>query len=170
MNTKAKIRVLFAFFGFVLIFSSCFKGETYPIEPVISDPEVSIIGDSAIVTFSFTDGDADLGLDPGDTLGDYAIGSYYYNNIYLEYFEKDDVLGWIPGKDLAGQTILFAYRIKPIVVSQKTEGIKGTIDVTLENYQNPFSSQSDTIKFRIKLIDRALNESNIIETAEIVSG
>lgn len=149
---------------------SCFKSENFPLEPVISDPQVSVLGDSCVVTFAFTDGDADLGIEPSDTFGVHAPGSYYYNNIYLDYYEKDDALGWVPGLDLAGDTIRFAYRIKPIQVSQNTEGIKGTIDVTVEAFANPFSTQSDTVKFKIKLIDRALNESNVIETSEIISG
>lgn len=153
-----------------MVVSSCFKSEEFPLEPVISDPSVVVQGDSAIVTFAFTDGDADLGLSPGDTLGIHAPSSYYYNNIYLDYYEKDDALGWVPGLDLSGDTIRFAYRIKPIVISENTQGIKGTIDVTIEDYKNPFSTQSDTIKFSIKLIDRALNESNVIETGEVISG
>ncbi|MCB9225174.1 MAG: hypothetical protein R2780_01040 [Crocinitomicaceae bacterium] len=157
----------FLMISFLIV--SCFKSETYPIEPMISDAEVSNYTDSIVVSFAFQDGDADLGLDPADTTGVYAPGSYYYYNIYLDYFEKDDTDGWVPGKDLNGDTIQFSYRIKPISVSQNTKGIKGTMDVTVTSYANPFSNQSDTIKFKIKLIDRALHESNIIETPEIIS-
>jgi hypothetical protein len=46
--------------------------------------------------------------------------------------------------------------------------MKGTIEVVMNDFQNPFSDQNDTIKFSIKLIDRDLNESNLLETAEIV--
>lgn len=148
---------------------SCFKSEEYPFEPEISNAEVTNMGDSIIVSFGFQDGDADLGLEPSDTTGVHAPGSYYYYNIYLDYFEKDDIQGWVPGYDLNGDTIKFAYRIKPISVSENTKGIKGTIDVAVNAFANPFSNQSDTVKFSIKLIDRALNESNIIETPEIIS-
>jgi hypothetical protein len=165
-NIKLFAALLFS----IVILSSCFKSENFPLEPVISNPEVVTMGDTAIVTFSFTDGDADIGLAADDTNGVYSPGSYFYNNIYLDYFEKDDVLGWVPGMDVNGDTVRFSFRIKPIQVSENTEGIKGTIDVTLEAYQNPFSTQSDTVKFKIKLIDRALNESNEIETLEIISG
>jgi hypothetical protein len=68
---------------------------------------------------------------------------------------------------LDGDSIVFEYRLKPIVVKGKARGIKGTMDVTINNFSNPFSSQSDTIRYSIKLIDRALNECNVIETEEI---
>lgn len=169
MKASTKITVFFIALTLVVGIQSCFKSEEFPLEPVISDPQVELTGDSAIVTFNFTDGDADLGLEPSDTFGVHAPGAYHYYNIYLDYFEKDDVQGWVPGLDLAGDTIRFGYRIKPIEVSENTKGIKGTIDVTMEDFKNPFSDQSDTIKFTIKLIDRSLNESNVIETTEIIS-
>ena len=150
--------------------SSCFKSEDYPVEPIISNPVVVVYTDSARVSFDFTDGDADLGLPPEDNTGIFAPDSFYYYNIYLEYFEKDDALGWVPGKDLAGENVIFSYRIKPIEVSDNTKGIKGTIDVMVEpTFKNPLSSQSDTIKYKITLIDRALHVSNAIETDEVVS-
>jgi hypothetical protein len=169
MKLEIKIKQIMAICGISLLLISCFKSEEFPLEPIISDPEVTNYGDSVVVSFGFTDGDADLGLDPGDTTGVNAPGSYYYHNIYLDYFEKDDNQGWVPGIDLNGDTIRFAYRIKPIPVSDNTKGIKGTIDVTVTSFANPFSDQSDTVIFEIKMIDRALNESNILQTPEIIS-
>tara|TARA_Y100000385_G_C12911289_1_gene558473 strand:+ start:215 stop:682 length:468 start_codon:yes stop_codon:yes gene_type:complete len=151
----------------VVLVSSCFKSEEYPIEPIISDPIFLISGDSAKLTFSFTDGDGDIGLPPGDTLAPYNPDSYYHYNLYVDYYEKDDENGWQRGRDLEGDSIVFQYRLKPIVVKGRARGIKGTMDVTMISFANPLSSQSDTIRFTIKLIDKALNESNVIETAEI---
>ena len=150
-----------------LIVSSCFKNEEYPNEPIISEPVFAFSGDSAKLTFTFTDGDGDIGLDPADTLAPYDPDAYYHYNLYLDYYEKDDVNGWQRGRDLEGDSIVFAYRLKPIVVKGKARGIKGTMDVTIVNFANPFSTESDTIKYEIRLIDRALNESNVIETEEI---
>ena len=165
-----KISVISIVCTFFFGLASCFKTQQFPVEPLISNPEVVVYGDSAKVSFEFTDGDADLGLAPDDTLGLFAPDSIYYHNIKLEYFEKDDVLGWVPGLDLIGNHIVFSYRIKPIVVSENTEGIKGVIDVMVEPiYRNPLSSQSDTIKYKISLVDRALNQSNFLETEEVTS-
>lgn len=162
-----KINFIFSFLAIALLLSSCFKNEEYPDEPIISDPIFAFSGDSAQLTFSFTDGDGDIGLAPEDTLEPYNPESYYHYNLYVDYYEKDDVEGWKKGEDLDGNPIIFKYRLKPIVVKGKARGIKGTMDVTMVNFSNPFSSQSDTIKYTIKLIDKALNESNVIETGEI---
>ncbi|MBI3134533.1 MAG: hypothetical protein HYZ14_07620 [Bacteroidetes bacterium] len=152
----------------LLLLSSCFKKEQYPIEPVISDAQFVNMTDSAVVTFSFTDGDGDIGLNDAEMDPPFDSSSYYYYNLYLDYYEKDDANGWQQGLDLAGDPISFKYRIERIEVKGKQRGMKGTIDVALSDFQNPFSTQSDTIKFSIKLIDRALHESNVIETGEII--
>lgn len=156
--------------SFVLILGglySCFKNEEYPDEPIISNPVFVFSGDSAKLTFNFTDGDGDIGLSPTDTLSPYNPNGYYYYNLYVDYYEKDDINGWQRGRDLEGDSIVFSYRLKPIIVKGKARGIKGTMDVTMINFYNPFSPNSDTIKYTIRLIDRALNESNMIETEEI---
>jgi len=166
MSTKVAFILPFVFV--MVILSSCFKAQNYPIEPVISEPSFLIMGDSAVLSFNFTDGDGDIGLEDNEKSPPYDSSSYYYYNLYLDYYEKDDVNGWQRGIDLAGDSISFSYRLEPIIVSGKSRGIKGSMDVTINTFQNPFSSQSDTIKFKIKLIDRALNESNVIETLEII--
>lgn len=153
---------------FVLMLVSCFKSEQYPIEPVISEPTFVDMTDSAILSFHFTDGNGDIGLTDQELEPPYDSSSYYYYNLYIGYLEKDDVNGWQPGLDLAGDSIFFKYRIERIEIKGKQRGMKGTIDVVMNDFQNPFSDQSDTIKFSIKLIDRDLNESNVIETEEII--
>lgn len=171
MKMRTKIKLFVAILFIQGVFISCFKAEDYPIEPVIADAEVATQGDTlAIITFSFTDGDADLGLNPGDTLGEFEWPNYYYYNIYLTPFEKDDALGWVQKKDLNGDPFEWPYRIKPISISENTKGIKGTIDIEVDNYQAPNNSNSDTMKFEIKIIDRAKHESNIISTPDIISG
>ncbi len=165
---RTKINFILSFISIVLLLSSCFKNEVYPLEPIIADPTFVFSGDSATLTFSFTDGDGDIGLAEGDTLPPFEPDSYYHYNLYLDYYEKDDVLGWQRGRDLAGDSIVFPYRLKPILVKGKTRGIKGTMDVSNINFSNPFSTQADTFRFEIRLIDRALNVSNIIQTQTII--
>lgn len=170
MKVSTKIGLISSFVLILFGVTSCFKSKNFPLEPIISNPQAIVTGDSATVSFDFTDGDADIGLDPADTTGIHAPDSFYYYNIYLEYFEKDDALGWVPGKDVNGDDVVFGYRIKPITVSENTEGISGRIDVSIEpTYRNHLSPESDTVKFKIVLIDRALNISNEIETAELIA-
>ncbi len=165
MNTK--VHFIFSVLGVLLLITSCFKREEYPVEPVISNPVFAFSGDSARLTFDFTDGDGDLGLALGDTIAPFDPNSFFHYNLYLDYFEKDDVNGWQRGIDLEGNPISFKYRIKPIEIKGRARGIRGTIDVDIINFANPFSDQSDTIRYEIKLIDKALNESNQIETEDI---
>lgn len=162
-----KITFIFSFVSIVFVVSSCFKREAYPIEPIISEPTVKVLGDSALLTFAFTDGDGDIGLTPNEIDAPYDSASYYHYNLYLDYYEKDDNNGWQQGKDLAGNPIVFKYRLNPIIVKGKAVGIKGTMDVYMTTFRNPFSDQSDTIKYVIKLIDKALHESNELESDEI---
>ena len=170
MKLKRIVGITLVVSFFLGSLSSCFKSEEYPLEPIISNPQVTVLGDSARVSFDFTDGDADLGLPAADTFGVFAPDSFYYNNIYLNYYEKDDALGWVPGEDLDGNPVKFSYRIKPIEVSENTKGIKGRIDVMVEpTFKNNLSPNSDTVRYEILLIDRALNHSNVIETDPVIS-
>lgn len=164
-----KIHLFFSLTLVLGLLSSCFKKEEYPIEPLITYDSFMVVNDSAQITFNFTDGDGDLGLNDADTLSPYNIDSEFHYNLYIHYYEKYDQIGWSEGLDLDGNPIIFKYRIEPIDTKGKTKGIKGKMDVDLGNlYFNPLSDQSDTIKYSIQLIDRALHKSNIIESDEIV--
>ena len=165
---KAKVGLIFWGVALMFVMASCFKGETYPDEPIISDANVVVTNDSAVLTFSFTDGDGDIGLADDELDAPYDSASYYHFNLYLEYFEKQDAGGWEPGLDAEGDTIVFKYRLEPIIVQGKKKGIKGTMDVVINPFYNAASPESDTIKYSVKLIDRALNESVVIETDPII--
>lgn len=150
------------------LFTSCLKPEKFPIIPFIEFDSFSALSDSGILVISFTDGDGNIGLAEGDTTGSYSTNLKYHHNLFVEYFEKVDGLGWQPGKNFAGDDIVFLYRIPVLTPKGKNKALKGTISTTIEpSYYNPLSSDSDTIKYRITLVDRDLNESNVIESSEI---
>ncbi|MCH2232697.1 MAG: hypothetical protein MK078_00485 [Crocinitomicaceae bacterium] len=151
-----------------VLLTACFKAETYPNEPIISNAQVSISGSTAILKFDFTDGDGDIGLSDSQQSAPYDSSSYYHFNLYIEYFESDDVLGWVPGQAINGDTIVFTNRLEPISFNGKAKGIKGVMEVEMDPFRNPSSSESDTIKYKVTLIDRALNISNELETGAIV--
>ncbi len=165
---STKVRFIFSLLLISVILSSCFKNQEYPIEPIISDPSFILTGDSAVLNFSFTDGDGNVGLEPSDTLSPHDANSFYYYNLYVDYYEKKDVEGWQRGRDLEGDSIVFKYRLKTINVKGKSKAIKGTMEVNMQFFNNPLSADSDTVKYTIRLIDRALNVSNTIETSEII--
>jgi len=151
----------------VLLVASCFKKNKFPSTPKIEFESFAITGDSAKLVFSFEDGEGDIGLSNDDVASPFDIGSFYYYNLYLVYYEKKDIGGWQPGTDLNGDSIVLANRLKPIY-DGKRKSISGTVEYTIEPiFYNLVSADSDIIKYRILLIDRALNKSNWIETQEI---
>jgi hypothetical protein len=157
--------------GFVLLLvgalGACFKKKQFSDVPAIQFIAFQKLTDSAKIVLSFQDGDGDIGLAADQTNAPYDIASKYHYNLYMVYYEKDDIQGWIPGTDLNGDSIVFRNRILPIYTG-KAKGLEGNIIATVEPlYYNPFSTQNDTIKYKIQLIDRALHESAWIETPEI---
>lgn len=151
----------------LLLLPSCFKKKKFGETPSIEFLAFSRSEDSAKIMLSFQDGEGDIGLRQDEMEAPYNPGSRYYYNLYMVYYEKDDVLGWMPGTDFNGDSIVFKNRILPVYTGKK-KGIEGKIIATLEPlFYNPFSSQSDTIKYRIQLIDRALHESKWIESEVI---
>lgn len=159
------------FFLFIIfissLFISCLKPEKFPIEPIIEFKSFTPLSDSGILAISFTDGDGNIGLAEKDTTGAYSSTQKYHHNLFVEYWEKVDGIGWQIGKNFAGDDIIFLYRIPVLTPNGKNKGLKGVITTTIEpSYYNPLSPDSDTIKYRITLVDRDLNESNVIETPE----
>lgn len=174
MNVKRNILFLLSLF----FLTACQKKVEYPIEPKVTyqglnylmDADSTLTGE-VVLSIGYTDGDGDLGLDDTDTI--YPFGSHdpHYYNLLIDYlkwngdtFEETPLLSWNQ-QSQSYDTISFNARFKRLVFNDEEKAISGTIDYTLTAY-NPLSP-NDTIKFRIRLIDRALHESNAIETEAI---
>lgn len=166
-----KITSLFVAISLLVTMNSCLKPVSYPDEPELQSVSYTKMGDSLLISIEFTDGDGDVGLNQGDTLSPYDPGSFYHYNLYIEYFEMMNG-EWVKGRlDPAGNnfptadTINFQYRIKNLTPVGQNKTLRGTINVTIEApYYNPISHHNDSIKYRVSLIDRALNISNLLET------
>lgn len=147
--------------------TSCFKRDKYPSTPTLFFEKFTPTGDSAIVTLRFEDGEGDIGLEQDQLEAPYNEGSYYFYNLYLVYYEKVDGK-FVVGKDANGDSIVFRNRLRPVYTG-KAKSISGKINYTLSPfYYNFLSSDSDTIQYRIQIIDRALNESAWITTDEMI--
>lgn len=165
---------------------SCQKEVEYPIEPrieykgftyLINDD--STFSGECIVSFSYTDGDGDLGLDDGDTLPPFGFHDAHYYNIVVDYlksengvFVKTPLLSphvpSHPGDTLVlYDTVTFNARFHRLRDSEEPKPISGTMEYKL-TVQNPFSP-NDTVKYEIRIIDRALHESNVIQTEAIIT-
>ncbi len=118
---------------------------------------------TAQLTFEFTDGDGDIGLNPRDTLNPYNPGNKYYYNVFVEYYElQNGVWTLIP---ITNPPLY--YRSPVVTPKGQNKTLNGSMTIDLPFYHNPASS-FDTIKLSMQLVDRALNESNIVETSAIV--
>jgi hypothetical protein len=177
MSKSSENIVLFSFPKIMLILLaamsvaiSCKKpGGDLPPEPQIEFLSFKTQGDTGIMTIKFQDGDGNIGLGTGDTLGDFHFSKPFYNNLFFEYYEKDDFNGWQPGLDVNGNHIIYKYRVPFLTPNGKDKHLTGEIEITMEpRYFNPTSSNSDSLKFIIYLYDRSLNKSNEVETPEII--
>lgn len=147
--------------GYVL--ASCNRRGEFSEIPAIEFKSLAEINgsDTLQITIDFVDGDGDIGLNDEDTFPPYNIGSRYYNNIFLELM-CDSSGVWIT-KDLIRPLY---YRIPYIDNNGPNNSLKGEISVVIE--ENPFGPDIpipyDTVKYSIQIVDRALNESNVVET------
>ena len=81
----SKSKIVIVFLSLSLL--SCLKPISYPNEPIIEYVGFESLSDSGKLTFSFTDGDGDLGLDQNIITPPHDPGSYYYYNLYINYYE-----------------------------------------------------------------------------------
>lgn len=163
----------------IFTLASCQKKIEYPIEPAITyqgmgyvmDADSTLTGE-VVVSIGYTDGDGDLGLDDADTLYPFGPNDPHYYNLIIDYLKWDGsafvetpLLSWNQ-QTQSFDTVSFNARFKRLVFDDEEAAISGTIDYKMMVY-NPLSP-NDTIKFKVHLIDRALHESNTIETDAIV--
>ena len=178
-KTKAmKKHYLIALLFLTMAMLSCQKSMEYPIEPHIKYERFtylmnadSTFSGEGVISFSYTDGDGDLGLNDSDTLPPFGFHDAHYYNMMIDYlkcvngeFVKTPLLSWNV-QTQSYDTITFNARFKRLRDTEEPKAISGTMDYTMP-VQNPFSP-NDTIKFEIRILDRALHESNVIQTDPI---
>jgi len=126
----------------------------------ISKDSVDILGNQIKyieLTFSVLDGDADFGLAVGDTLP--PFDTIYNNNFFSTLFAKEN--GVFEEVDI----LLSSYRI-PYLEVVGGKAYKADVKVEFEYFYSLLPS--DTIKYEFHVYDKALNQSNIEETPEII--
>jgi len=171
ISVSPKIAIVFL----SLCLFSCLKPVTYPNEPEIEYVSFESSSDSGKITFSFTDGDGNIGLEQEDIAPPFDPGSFYYYNLYITCYELMDGQWSVATVDpqgnnsLIADSIVFNYRIENISNAGQNKALRGEIEVVLEPfYFNPYSNHSDSIRYSILLIDRSLNHSNLIYSPTIV--
>lgn len=150
----------------ILLAASCKKIETLPPEPRIEFKSfeifdtLDILGNEAKggrLKFDFEDGDGDIGLEPP------TAESVDTNNLFLTLFRKTD--GEMVPAPADDPLVPSSYRIPYLESEGQNKMLKGTISVT---FIYLFYSASDTIRYDFYIKDRALNQSNVVSTSEII--
>lgn len=167
-NSTTRVSFLVAIIAatLIILLPSCKKNDQYPEIPEIAFQSFTLAFDTnniprkGYLTISFTDGDGDLGLHPGDTLSPYQKGGDYYYNYVIDYYEKQN-----------GTYVLvplsppYSARIPYLTPDDPNKAIKGIIVDTLQ--MNPYPVH-DTIKLKFFIYDRALHKSNVDSTPPII--
>lgn len=155
-------KVFGAVLAVALIASACLKTEEFPKEPHLTFKSYEQGIDSARLTISFTDGDGDIGLAPGDTLSPFNPGSHWYHNFFVDYYKLHNGQ-W----ELQVFTLPLYYRIPVITPTGQNKTLEGDIAVEISPLVLP-QIPGDTVRFGVHIADRALNESNTVYTEAIV--
>jgi len=159
LYTKISLFILILLFGGL---TGCIKEQQYPVEPRIeflsfaTDTSADGKDSLGLITFSYTDGDGDIGLDSLD-----KVEPYKYN-YYLKLMQQID--GQMVDVHPVNPDVNFNARIPILTPAGGNKNIKGEIARTLELYLASQILQSDIISFEIYIKDRALNKSNVITT------
>jgi len=150
----------------VLSLGSCLKIEQLPDEPRIEFTNFSVFDTLDILgnqikggrlNFYFEDGDGDLGLKEPS-----IIQTDSTNLFFTLYRKIDGVMIPAPDNDPLKPS---SYRIPFMSRQGQNKILKGSISVT---FLYMFYLPSDTIRYDFYLKDRALHESNVASTSEII--
>jgi len=150
----------------IFVLNSCRKVEQLPAIPHIEFTSFTIFDTTDILgnnskggrlRFYFEDGDGDLGLNAP------TLDQTDSTNLFLTLFRKEGgVMMPAPDNDPLKPS---PYRIPYMERTGQNKILKGTISVT---FLYLFYSPADTIRYDFYIKDRALNESNVASTSEIV--
>jgi len=158
---------------FVVVLCACKKPVRYSDIPEIKfisfekyqDKQVK---DGAVLTFSFKDGEGDIGLNEWEIYPPFDSTSVFYYNFFCEYYEKRN--GFFVKIDSVethdGKMLPFHLNARiPRLSKFSEESIHGEIYLTMPYYYDSSSPYTDTIQLKFYIVDRKLNKSN---TEEII--
>lgn len=170
------MRKLFAFILVTTLLASCLRRDDFSDIPEIEYKSIFRDDRSLVIVISFTDGDGDLGLKDNQTQYPFGPCDPYYKNLVVDPYRLVDgefVLSRliVPGDcgtdtNIVYDTVGYDQRIKFIEPTGKDKTLEGDMEILLNGVLDEFPG--DAIKFKVRLMDRALNFSNEVET-DVVS-
>lgn len=120
--------------------------------------------DSVVITIDFEDGDGDLGISPDERSDTTLLNSIYkdWGNYDLTILRSNGKGNFTELPSSVSGKLFF-----PVLRKDGKPGpIKGKLDFSQIFYYSRFAKPA-TLKFRVKVRDRALKVSNVIETDTI---
>ena len=135
----------------LLLLASCNDAPVFPIEPSIEfvsiSPEVGtqLTADEIVLTFSYQDGDGDLGYE-GDAT----------HNLFVE-----DMRAAFAGN--SGR--ISAYSFESLTPDTRKPSIQGNITITM--LTPLYESSEEPLVYEVYILDRAGHKSNVIRTDPI---
>ncbi len=119
--------------------------------------------DSVVITIDFEDGDGDLGVSPAERDTN-ALNTIYkdWGNYELTILKKDNKGSFQPLPSSVTSKLFF-----PTLKRDGKPGpIKGKLDLSQTYFYSRFSKLS-VVKFKVRIRDKSLRASNVIETDTI---
>lgn len=170
-------RLILIFIFTAVLFQSCLRRDEFSDIPSISYTEMYKLENSLVIKFSFTDGNGDIGLKDSEDYYPFGPCDPHYKNLIVDPYRKVDGQFILARKVVPGEcgpdtiatfdTVGYDQRIKYIVPESKDKTLEGDIEVILNEVLEEFPN--DTIKFKLRLFDRALNPSNEIESDVVIT-
>jgi len=163
VSLKQFLKILIVLFFFLFLFAACKKPEQYPIIPLIEFKSYQIqssngIDSNLVLTFSFKDGDGDIGFPDDDSV---------HKSIHVYYYKKKDGEFYLRVKP--EDAFNFDVKLPMILNTGVKRPIKGDIEYSINiSIDVPIIYQYDTVYVAFTLEDRAFNISNMITSPEIV--
>jgi len=174
MKKALQISFISASGWLIILFCSCTKSPTESPIPQITLQSVQEVSygqyyDSFNFVIGYQDGDGDIGLSQSDTTGEFNPSSIYYNNLYIDYYEKKgNKFASVKPTLSAVDSVEWAYRMPVISTEGKNKSIKGTISFGILDITPPPPGYYDSIMFKIYIYDRNLHKSNIVQSPVLV--
>jgi len=161
------------FLGIMAAFSACLSKPDFSFTPEISNPAVvaypttdsfsGVRADSVVISFSYRDGDGDLGVTAQERSDTNLLNTRYrdWGNYELRAFRLER--GAFVEVDFPTNRKLFFPRL---YASEKPGPIEGTLNFS-QTFAYTRGFRMAPVKFTIRIRDRALRASNQIETDTI---
>lgn len=163
-------------------FTSCLNPPTYSTTPSISFESITrqryntggTIIDSVFVTISFQDGDGDLGLTSTEaTVAPYTPTYFGANYFMTPYVRNSSTSPFTaiqfarPDLSLTQNSFYDRFDHLSTTTDNKAAPLRGTLRRAYAFlYGSPFLPNQE-VKFRVSIFDRALHQSNEVETTSI---